>query len=472
VHVFETIADSKCLSADVKSAQATGMQAQVLKRVHTEINRQVLTVVEVLRQIEDNFMQNLDAQQQAELSERWTRAREHRDAALVLDQRTISDCQATVKASESDDIHETTITEMANTLATLKTQHSEMQQIEQQQMAAATPGRDWAPLVQQLYKLRQQCVLRPRIVCSHSVSSLTGQGLYALRRALAGLMENTQLFWHVGAKVPLNYSMLERLAHEGRLGVPPVLYRGIVEHVKLDADSRTISFEDFCTVRSRQQCPADSKAYYELVLLAELGKYSCLQCGFACAAFTSQLGYSEEGVGDDAVSWAVDGARQIKWNAGEQEAYGCQWKQGDVIGLACDLQAMQMLVSVNGSFAPPNGRVFVLPPEVKLSGLFAAFSCGAGMVGYNLGEAPFKFDPPTADYCSFVKCALNQVRGSVLFSTRTCLSSCCMSELILCLLRIVSDRVSMYVIRECRRARTMLSSMDSLRLTAPTGSRP
>jgi len=208
------------------------MQAQVLKRVHTEINRQVLTVVEVLRQIEDNFMQNLDAQQQAELSERWTRAREHRDAALVLDQRTISDCQATVKASESEDIHETTITEMADTLATLKTQHSEMQQIEQQQMAAATPGRDWAPLVQQLYKLRQQCVLRPRIVCSHSVSSLTGQGLYALRRALAGLMKNTRLFWHVGAKVPLNYSMLERLAHEGRLGVPPVLYRGIVEHVK------------------------------------------------------------------------------------------------------------------------------------------------------------------------------------------------------------------------------------------------
>ncbi len=51
---------------------------------------------------------------------------------------------------------------------------------------------------------------------NYSVSRRTGEGLDELRHALTALMENQRLFPHVGAKVPLNYSMLERLAQEGR----------------------------------------------------------------------------------------------------------------------------------------------------------------------------------------------------------------------------------------------------------------
>ena len=66
-------------------------------------------------------------------------------------------------------------------------------------------------------------------------------------------------------------------------------------------------------------------------------------------------------------------------------------------------EAMQMLVSVNGSFDAPNGRVFAsdLAPDAVGKGLFAAFSCGDGKVRYNLGEAPFKNAQPSADNVAF-----------------------------------------------------------------------
>ena len=38
-------------------------------------------------------------------------------------------------------------------------------------------------------------------------------------------------------------------------------------------------------------------------------------------------------VGDNAASWAYDGARQLKWHAGKSEAYGDAWQQGDVVRL-------------------------------------------------------------------------------------------------------------------------------------------
>jgi hypothetical protein len=402
------------MCADIKSAKATAMQARVLGRVHTEIERQVQAVDEALRQLENAFMP--DAQQQAELSPPWARACELRDEGLaVLDQASMPICHATDEASTGHHTRSKTIKEMVGALGTLKIQHSEMEQIEAQ-MAAATPDRDRALLVGQLHKLRQQRVQRPRILCSLGVSNRTGQGLHVLRRALAGLMEDTRLFAHVGARVPLNYSMLEHLAYEGRekLCPPsdPLLYRGDVQQATLDTTSRTISFDRNCTVRSRQQCPVGSKAYYELELKTAFGKYETafqVRFGFAPAAFALQRG---QRVGDTAGSWVVNNYK-VKFNQGDREEYPCQWKQGDVIGLACDLQAMQMLVSVNGSFVAPNGHVFDLAPDAVRSGLFAAFSGELGTVGYNLGEVPFKYNPPAGDYCAFVKFGMNEVSAFV-----------------------------------------------------------
>jgi hypothetical protein len=107
-----------------------------------------------------------------------------------------------------------------------------------------------------------------------------------------------------------------------------------------------------------------------------------------------------EGLGDDAHSWAVDGTRQRQWHKG-QKAWKCKWRIGDVIGLACDLDKMQMHVSLNGSFAAPHGVVFELAPDAAAEGLFAAFSGKTGKVRFNLNEADFRHAPPAADFQAY-----------------------------------------------------------------------
>jgi hypothetical protein len=123
--------------------------------------------------------------------------------------------------------------------------------------------------------------------------------------------------------------------------------------VQVDVKERTVDFTgSFATVRSGQRCPLGGKGYCEIEIL-EIDN-TVPQYGFAAPAFGRVLGASGEGVGDDAHSWAVDGTRQLQWHKG-QKAWKCKWRIGDVIGLACDLDKMQMHVSLNGSFAAPNG---------------------------------------------------------------------------------------------------------------------
>ena len=91
------------------------------------------------------------------------------------------------------------------------------------------------------------------------------------------------------------------------------------------------------------------------------------------------LGASGTGLCDDAASGMVNGMAHAVMHYREQ----------------------QMLVSVNGSFDAPNGRVFDLAPDAVGDGLFAAFSGGEGKVCNSLGETPFKHAPPSADYVTF-----------------------------------------------------------------------
>jgi len=131
------------------------MQTWVMKRVHMEIEWQVQSVAEVLRQKEDEFMHDLNAQHQAELFAKWEREREHRDKGLtIIDQLCMKGCCTTDKPHEGSHVPDTVIKEMLDVLANLKTQHIMMQQI-QQQMATTQPGKEWAPRVQEMHFLRQ-----------------------------------------------------------------------------------------------------------------------------------------------------------------------------------------------------------------------------------------------------------------------------------------------------------------------------
>ncbi len=180
----------------------------------------------------------------------------------------------------------------------------------------------------------------------------------------------------------------------------PTLFRGEAGAVQVDVKERTVAFTgSFATVRSGQRCPLGAKGYYEIEIL-EIDN-EAPQYGFAAPAFGRVLGETLQGVGDDAHSWAVDGTRQRKWHKDHVKAWKCEWQISDVIGLACDLDKMQMHVSLNGSFAAPNGVVFELAPDAVGDGLFAAFSGSTGKVWFNFGQEPFRHAPPAADYKAY-----------------------------------------------------------------------
>jgi hypothetical protein len=72
------------------------------------------------------------------------------------------------------------------------------------------------------------------------------------------------------------------------------------------------------------------------------------------------------------------------------------WREGDVIGIACDLVQMQMHVSLNGSFAAPDVGVFELDPGAVGEGLVASFSGHRGKVRFDLGGARFRYAAPSS----------------------------------------------------------------------------
>jgi hypothetical protein len=83
-----------------------------------------------------------------------------------------------------------------------------------------------------------------------------------------------------------------------------------------------------------------------------------------------------------------------------EDEWGSEWREGDVIGLACDLECGEMLVSVNGDFSTPNGQVFskgVRPGPVAGEELFPAFSGRNIRISYNIGgdtaPLPLRFLP-------------------------------------------------------------------------------
>ena len=162
-----------------------------------------------LAQLECDVSQILRDHSKSGVLSKWEHAREERTKQLeVLDQQAICGCQT--KSTEM----ETTVQKISEALTALASLNDEMQKLETE-IFGVQPDEKRLALAEQLHRLRQQRVQRPRLLCSLSVSSRTGGGLDGARRALVALMEDKRLFPLMGMQVPLNYSMLERLAQQG-----------------------------------------------------------------------------------------------------------------------------------------------------------------------------------------------------------------------------------------------------------------
>ena len=134
------------------------------------------------------------------------------------------------------------------------------------------------------------------------------------------------------------------------------------------------------------------------VELLEMNPPCYPQFGFAGANFAGSDEYQGQGVGNDAVSWGVDGERGQRWHGeGQQALAGPTWKQGDVVGLALHLTPGGALhVSVNGAY-PAGGPAFaggVRPGEAAGAWLFPALSAKNMRVRCNFGAGGFRHAPP------------------------------------------------------------------------------
>jgi hypothetical protein len=84
---------------------------------------------------------------------------------------------------------------------------------------------------------------------------------------------------------------------------------------------------------------AYGRAYYEITIIELKG---CIQAGWASTRMRGSDLKSNDGVGDCPFSWAADGDRQLKWHLAHTGLWGGRWTEGDVIGIACDLNSREL----------------------------------------------------------------------------------------------------------------------------------
>jgi len=154
----------------------------------------------------------------------------------------------------------------------------------------------------------------------------------------------------------------------------------------------SVKFDNFNTFKAEVQL-SSGRWYYEIeVVKIE----SVCQFGWATAGFDATEEPRGQGVGDDTVSWGFDGIRRNLWGdnqsgqSPDDNSYGPEWNNGDVLGLAVDVDQKSLSFFVNGI---PLGIAF---SDISLpAGWIApAISAQGGSYKINFGERPFKFTPP------------------------------------------------------------------------------
>jgi len=133
--------------------------------------------------------------------------------------------------------------------------------------------------------------------------------------------------------------------------------------------------------------------YYEL----EIRKAEYPQVGWADRRFEFDDSTNDDGVGDDAFSWAVDGVRMKTWHDGEAP-YHTTWPRPAVIGCALDFGTPRsMRFSVDGEWSEtPEFEDFFFVGEIYP----AASGIGVGAFRFSVHDCAYS--PPDDTYHYFV----------------------------------------------------------------------
>jgi len=104
---------------------------------------------------------------------------------------------------------------------------------------------------------------------------------------------------------------------------------------------------------------------------------------------TNPAGSANSYIGSDANSWGYYASNGNKWNNNSQTAYGATYANGDVIGVALDLDAGTLVFYKNNT---SQGTAF---SSLASNTYFPALSVNNSSFAANFGQRPFAYTPPT-----------------------------------------------------------------------------
>jgi len=167
---------------------------------------------------------------------------------------------------------------------------------------------------------------------------------------------------------------------------------GMPGKVKHDIDAKIFTFELFSTVGAPGMCAESGVVYYELEILKS-GGYP--QFGFAQKDSIEQADeYVNSGVGDNETSWGVDGCRSCKWHGdSEDDSWKGTWTDGNVIGLAANLDKGMIAVSKDGNWEQDGFGLVFQNASIK-DGVYPCFTGSTGQVRYCFDTNSLKHGPP------------------------------------------------------------------------------
>lgn len=171
--------------------------------------------------------------------------------------------------------------------------------------------------------------------------------------------------------------------------------KDVSEYLKISPDGLEARCDAYTFESVRCTYQVDSGCWYYEVLVITPG---VMQIGWATknSNFLSDDGY---GIGDDKFSIAFDGCRKLIWYNATSLSHGLPvWRGGSILGCLIDLDAQEVIFSLDGVESSIYKQVFKHAKE----GFFAAASfMSFQQCRFNFGAAPFKHPPKNRPFRNF-----------------------------------------------------------------------